>query len=290
MFEGTYTALVTPFKNGKIDEEALRLLVREQVDAGVDGLVPCGSTGESATLTHGEHETVISITIEEAAERVKVVAGTGSNNTAEAVELTGYAAKAGADGALLIAPYYNKPTQEGLFQHYRTIADAVDLPLVLYNIPGRTAVNMTAETIARLAVHTNIVGIKEASGSLDHAMDILALCGEEFRVISGDDSLTLPLMSVGAAGVISVVSNLVPETMCDLVSAAASGDFAAARSVQKRLLPLMRALFVQTNPVPVKTALAMMGKVHEEFRLPLTRMPDDLRGGLQSALAAAGLV
>jgi len=290
MFEGTYTALVTPFRDGKVDEDALRRLVREQIDAGIDGLVPCGSTGESATLTHAEHETVIALTIEEAAGRVKVIAGTGSNNTAEAVELTAYAARAGADGALLIAPYYNKPTQEGLFQHYRTIADAVDLPILLYNIPGRSAVNMAAETIARLAAHANIVGVKEASGSLDHAMDILALCGDDFRVISGDDSLTLPLMSVGAVGVISVSSNLVPESMCDLVSAAANGDFAAARSVQNRLLPLMRALFVQTNPVPVKTALAMQGKLLEEFRLPLTPMPDDLRSDLNSALQAAGLL
>lgn len=290
MFEGTYTALVTPFKDGKLDEEAFRKLVREQIDAGIDGLVPCGSTGESATLTHGEHETIVSITVEEAAGRVKVVAGTGSNNTAEAVELTAYAAQAGADGALLIAPYYNKPTQEGLFEHYRTVADSVDLPILLYNVPGRSAVNISAETTARLAAHANIVGIKEASGSLDHAMDILELVGDDFRVISGDDSLTLPLMSIGAAGIISVVSNLVPELMCDLVSAAANGDFATARSLQSRLLPLMRATFLQTNPVPVKTALAMRGKMTEELRLPLTPMPADLRARLSAVLQAAELL
>ncbi len=289
MFAGTYTALVTPFRDGKVDEEAFRALVRAQIQSGIDGIVPCGSTGESATLSHGEHQTVISIAIEEAAGRVRVIAGTGSNNTAEAVTLTKYAAQAGADGVLLIAPYYNKPTQEGLFEHYRAIADAADIPQILYNIPGRSAVNMEAETIARLAVHPNIVAVKEASGSLDHAMDIIALAPADFAVISGDDSLTLPLMSIGARGVISVTSNLVPEHMCDMVNAASDGDFSTALSMHRKMLPLFRALFLQTNPVPVKTALAILGRMGDELRLPMTPLRPELRDKLQAAMTEVGL-
>jgi len=223
MFEGTHTALVTPFKDGKVDEEALRRLVREQVEAGIDGLVPCGSTGESATLGHDEHETVIGITLEEARGRAKVIAGTGSNSTAEAVALTRFAAGAGADGALLISPYYNKPTPEGHVRHYAAVAEAVDIPIIVYNIPGRTGVNIAPETIAEMSRVANIAGLKEANGSLDHAMRVMQLCGDDFTVLSGDDTLTLPLVAVGARGVIAVTANLRPARMKEMVAAAMAG-------------------------------------------------------------------
>ncbi|RMF24099.1 MAG: 4-hydroxy-tetrahydrodipicolinate synthase [Deltaproteobacteria bacterium] len=290
MFEGTYTAIVTPFAGGGVDEEALRALVREQVEAGVDGIVPCGSTGESATLDHAEHERVIAICVEEAAGRVKVIAGTGSNSTREAARLTAFARGAGADAALLISPYYNKPTQEGHVVHYREIAAAAgDLPLIIYNIPGRTGVNMTPETIARIAEIPQVVGVKEASGSLDQVSRIIALAGEEFTVLSGDDSLTLPMMAVGAKGVISVTSNLLPRRFAELVRAAAAGDFATARAIHFELLPLMQALFLETNPIPVKTALAMLGKIRDELRLPLTPMSPEPRARLERVLAECGL-
>lgn len=293
MFHGTYTAIVTPFRDGAIDEPALRRLVNDQIDAGIDGLVPCGSTGESATMDHAEHERVIAITIEVAAGRCKVIAGTGSNNTREACRLTAYAAAAGADGALLISPYYNKPTQEGHVRHYRAVAEAADIPLLVYNIPGRTGVNMTAETIAAMAEIPNIVGIKEASGDLDQVSRIVAATGDDFTVLSGDDSLTLPLMSVGARGVISVISNLLPGRFAELVARAAAGDFAGARAIHFELLPLMGALFVETNPIPVKAAMAMAGLaggMSDEVRLPLTPLTQASRPRLEAALAAAGLL
>ena len=290
MFEGTYTALVTPFREGAVDEAALRALVREQVEAGIDGLVPCGSTGESATLDHAEHEKVIGITIEEARGRAKVIAGTGSNNTREAVSLTRFAKDAGADGALLISPYYNKPTQEGHVLHYTAIAEAVDIPLLVYNIPGRTGVNMTPETIARLAELPNIVGLKEASGSLDHAMRVMQLAGDGFTLLSGDDTLTLPLMSVGAHGVIAVTANLAPRRMKALVDAAADGRLEEARRIHRELLPLMQALTLETNPIPAKAALAMTGRIRDELRLPLTPLTQANRGRLEEALRATGLL
>ncbi len=289
MFEGIHTAIVTPFKDGEIDEAALRALVREQVEAGVNGIVPCGSTGESATLDHAEHERVIAICIEEAAGRVNVIAGTGSNSTREAARLTAFARNAGADGALLISPYYNKPTQEGHVVHYREIAAAADLPLIIYNIPGRTGVNMTPETIARIAEIPQVVGVKEASGSLDQVSRIIALTGEDFTVLSGDDSLTLPMMAVGGKGVISVTSNLLPRRFGELVRAAAGGDFARARAIHFELLPLMQALFLETNPIPVKTALAVLGKIRDELRLPLTPMTAEPRARLERVLADSGL-
>ncbi len=290
MFEGMYTALVTPFDGGKVDEVVLRRLIREQIDAGVTGIVPCGSTGESATLSHGEHETVISISIEEAGDDAKVIAGTGSNNTGEAIELTRYAAEAGADGALLISPYYNKPSQEGLYSHYRAVAEGSSIPLVLYNIPGRTAVSLQPETVARLAQIDNIVAVKEASGSLDYAMRVMQLAGDSFTILSGDDTLTLPLMSIGGKGVIAVTANIVPEAMCDLVSAALSGDYDVALDTHRRILPVMQAMGMETNPGPVKAALAMMGKIKEEFRLPLVPMADDSKQQLEAVLLAAGLL
>jgi len=290
MFHGTYTAIVTPFRDGKIDEPALRSLVREQIAAGIDGVVPCGSTGESATMNHAEHERVISITIEEAAGKAKVIAGTGSNNTAEAISLTSYAKRAGADAALLISPYYNKPTQEGHVAHYRAIADAVGLPLFPYNIPGRTGVNMLPETLAKLAEHPLIVGVKEASGSLDQISRIIQLTGGKFTVLSGDDSLTLPMMAVGAHGVIAVVSNVWPAKTCELVRAALAGDYERARACHYELLPVIQALFTETNPIPVKAAMAMLGKMTGDLRLPLTPITEPNRQRLEAALRAAKLL
>ena len=290
MFEGTHTALVTPFKDGKVDEEALRRLVLEQVEAGIDGLVPCGSTGESATLDHGEHETVIGITIEEARGRAKVIAGTGSNSTAEAVALTRFAAEAGADGALLISPYYNKPTQEGHVRHYAAVAEAVDIPIIVYNIPGRTGVNMAPETIAEMSKVANIAGLKEASGSLDHAMRVMQLCGDDFTVLSGDDTLTLPLTAVGARGVIAVTANLRPARMKEMVDAAVAGRAAEALAIHHELLPLMQAMTLETNPIPVKAALAMTGRIEDEIRMPLTPMTEGGRKHLHGVLVGQGLL
>lgn len=290
MFDGTYTALVTPFRDGDVDEPALKALVAEQIAAGIEGLVPCGSTGESATMNHAEHERVIALVVEEAAGRAKVIAGTGSNNTEEAASLTKFAKRAGADAALLISPYYNKPTQAGHVAHYRRIADVAELPLIVYNIPGRTGVNMTPETIAEMAAHPYIVGVKEASANLDQVSQIRRLAGPDFVVLSGDDSLTLPMMSVGARGVISVTSNLLPEKMRAMVNAALAGDFETARRVHFELLPLMTTLFIESNPIPVKTAMAMLGKMGEELRMPLTPITETSRAALTEALSDAGLI
>jgi 4-hydroxy-tetrahydrodipicolinate synthase len=272
MFKGALTALITPFRDGAVDVPALRELIEWQIQSGIDGLVPCGSTGESATLTHAEHDAVVKLTIEQARRRVPVIAGTGSNSTAEAIRLTVAAAEMGADGALLLSPYYNKPTQDGIYRHYKTIAASVAIPILLYNIPGRTASNITPETVARLAEIKNIVGIKEASGSMDQASDILKLAGDKITILSGDDSLTVPLIALGAQGVISTCSNAVPREMHDLADAAVAGDFVKAREIHYRLLPLMRALFVETNPIPIKQALAFMGKCANELRMPLLPM------------------
>ena len=272
MFKGAVTALATPFRDGAVDAPALRDLIEWQIQSGIDGLVPCGSTGEAATLTHAEHESVIKLTVEQVRKRVPVIAGTGSNSTAEAIRLTAAAREMGADGALLLSPYYNKPTQDGIFKHYKMIAASVDMPLFVYNIPGRTASNITPETFARLSEIKNIAGVKEASGSMDQASDILKLCGDRLTILSGDDGLTLPLIALGAKGVISTCSNVVPREMHDLVAAALGGDFAKAREIHYRLLPLIRALFVETNPIPVKQALAFMGKCANELRMPLVPM------------------
>src|SRR5216683_1161950 len=272
MFNGALTALVTPFRDGSVDEPALRDLIEWQIHCGIDGLVPCGSTGESATLSHAEHDTVIRITIDQTRKRVPVVAGTGSNSTAEAIRLTAAAREMGADGALLISPYYNRPTQDGIFRHYKTIAASVDLPMLVYNIPVRTGSNIAPETFARLAEIKNIVGVKEASASMDQSSDILQLCGERLAIFSGDDALTVPLIALGARGVMSTCSNIVPREMHDLADAAVAGDFVKAREIHYRLLPLMRALFVETNPIPIKQALAFMGKCANELRMPLLPM------------------
>jgi 4-hydroxy-tetrahydrodipicolinate synthase len=290
MFKGSLVAIVTPFRNGKIDEQALGALIDWQISEGTHGIVPCGTTGESATLSHDEHQRVIEFTIRAVNRRVPVIAGTGSNSTEEAVALTRHAKRAGADGALLITPYYNKPTQEGLYQHYRTIAESVDLPLMLYNIPGRTAVNMLPATVARLANLPTVVSIKEGSGSIQQIDEVLQLCGDRLSVLSGDDAMTLPLMALGGQGAVSVVANVAPRESAALITAAAKGDFAQARTMHRRLLPLTNALFLETNPIPVKTALALMGRCSDELRLPLCAMQPATKAQLVDALRRHGLV
>jgi 4-hydroxy-tetrahydrodipicolinate synthase len=290
MFNGAISALITPFRDGGVDEPALRELVEWQIQSGVDGLVPCGSTGESATLSHAEHEHVIKLVIEQARKRVPVIAGTGSNSTAEAIRLTTYARAVGADGALLLSPYYNKPTQDGIYKHYKMIAANVDLPLIVYNIPGRTGSNILPETFARMCDIRQVVGIKEASGSLDQCSDILKACGDRLTLLSGDDSLTLPLMAIGAKGVISVITNVMPREMHEMAAAALSGDFEQTRTMHFKLLPLMRALFQETNPIPVKQACAYMGKCTNEMRMPLTPMSHGPAERLRSAMKELRLI
>lgn len=290
MFSGSLVAIVTPFKNGAFDETAYRELIEFQIANGTHGIVPCGTTGESATLSHEEHERVVAFTVEVVNRRVPVIAGTGSNATDEAIAFTAHAKRAGADGALLITPYYNKPTQEGLYQHYAAVAQAVDLPLILYNIPGRTSVNMTPATIARIAKLGNVVGIKEGSGSLGQVSDIIHQCDDDFTVLSGDDSLTLPMMALGAKGVITVTANVAPKDMAALVTAALAGNFAEARASHFKLASLFIALFYETNPIPVKEALAMMNKIEPEFRLPLTPLSSDNRERLRQVMKDTGLI
>jgi 4-hydroxy-tetrahydrodipicolinate synthase len=290
MFGGAIVAIVTPFRNGKVDEQALRKLIEEQIAAGTDGIAPCGTTGESTTLSHEEHDRVIEMTIDAVRKRIPVIAGTGSNSTAEALRLTRHAWEAGADGALLVCPYYNRPTQEGLYQHYRTIAEEVPIPIIIYNIPGRTGTNLLPETLARLAEIRNIVGVKEASGSLKQMSDVIRLCGSDFDVLSGDDIFTLPLLAIGGKGVISVISNVVPADMAEMVDVFAAGDLEGARALHYRMAPLIDVLFIETNPIPVKAALAMMGKIEYELRLPLCRMSEKNEGTLKKAMQDYGLI
>ena len=289
VWTGSFVALITPFRNGKVDAAALEKMVEFHVANGTNGLVPCGSTGESATLSPEEHEEVIRLVIRVAKKRLPVLAGTGSNNTAEAVALTKAAEKDGADGSLQIVPYYNKPTQEGLYRHFKAVAEATRLPIMLYNIPGRTGVNMTADTVARLADVPNIVAIKEASANLEQMAEIVARCGDRIALFSGDDALTLPILALGGIGVVSVVANLLPRQVADLCSAFRRGDLQVAREIHEKLLPLTQSLFIETNPIPVKTAMAMLGRCAEEFRLPLTPMEAAHRTALRAALTAAGL-
>lgn len=285
MFHGAIVATVTPFRNGKLDRAALRRLVEFQIASGTDGIVPCGTTGESATLSFEEHEQVIDAVIEAVDGRVPVIAGTGSNNTREAILLTRYARKAGANGALVITPYYNKPTQEGLYRHFRAVAESADIPVVLYNVPGRTGVNMTSQTVARLAGVANIVGVKEASGNLNQVCDIIRMTPKKFCVLSGDDFLFFPMMALGAKGVISVASNVAPRAMADLYDAYVIGEVSRAREIHYHLWPLFHALFIETNPIPAKTALAILGRIREEFRLPLCPMGDANRKALARVLS-----
>jgi 4-hydroxy-tetrahydrodipicolinate synthase len=272
MFKGSIVAIVTPFSNGAVDEKKLRELVDFQIENGTDAIVACGTTGESSTLDYEEHMDVVRIVFEQAKGRVPVIAGTGSNSTAEAIELTQKAKDMGCAGVLLVTPYYNKPTQEGLVRHYKAIADAVDIPQILYNVPGRTGVNMLPETVARLAGHKNIVAIKEATGSLQQASEVLALCGDQIDVLSGDDFITFPMMACGAKGVISVLANIMPKAVGDLTDAFFAGDLAKARQLHLDTLKIGNAMFIESNPIPVKTALGLMGKCSDEVRLPLCEM------------------
>lgn len=286
---GAITALITPFRGGEIDEPALRRQVEFQIENRIDGLVPCGTTGESVSMTEAEHDRVIEIVVNQSAGRVPVIAGTGSNNTAATVERTRHAQAAGADAALIVAPYYNKPTQEGLVRHYTVIAEATTLPIVLYNVPGRTGVNLLPETVVQLASIPNVVAVKEASGNLDQVSQILTSAPSEFNVLSGDDSLTLPIMSVGGQGVISVLSNIAPAPVVELVDACLQGDFVAARAIHLRIFELCRAMFIENNPIAVKTAAAMFGLCSDEMRLPLTAMGETNRRRLAETLGRSGL-
>jgi 4-hydroxy-tetrahydrodipicolinate synthase len=289
--KGVFTALVTPFRDYSVDEEALKNLIAFQLAEGVDGLVPCGTTGESATLSFEEHERVIELTVQQVKGAVPVIAGTGSNSTKETIELTEAALKVGAQGCLLTTPYYNKPTQEGLYRHFKKVAEEVDIPLVLYNIPGRTGINMSPETIARCAEVPGIVGIKEASGSLVQVAEIFRLTKGGFTILSGDDNIFLPMMSVGAVGVISVLSNIMPADMKSLYKAfLIEGDIAKARDLNARLMPLFQAMFIETNPIPVKESLYHMGMFDREFRLPLCPLSQANSTYLKTVLKEFGLL
>ena len=291
MFTGTYTAIVTPFRNGKIDAPALERLIKNQVKAGIDGVVPVGTTGESPTLSYEEHIEVIELSVKFAAGRIKVLAGSGGNSTHEAVYLTEHAEKVGADGSLQVAPYYNKPTQEGLFQHFREVARHTRLPILLYSIPGRCGIEIGVETIRRLAgACKNIIGIKEAGGNPDRVSQLRAALGPKFEILSGDDALTVPFMSLGAQGVISVASNVIPRAMAQMVRSFAEGRTRAALKIHEQYYQLLKDLFIETNPVPVKAALAMLGQIQEEYRLPLVPLSAQNRAKLRKTLQACGLL
>ncbi len=290
MFKGSIVAIVTPFREGRFDEEAFSNLIEWHIQSGTDGIVAVGTTGESATLTYEEHYRVIEVAIKVVNKRIPVIAGTGANSTDETIMMTKEAEKLGADGALLVAPYYNKPTQEGLYRHYKAVSEAVGLPLVLYNVPGRTAVNISPETVARLAEIDNIVAIKEASGNMRQVSDIIRLCGDRITVLSGDDFTTFPIMMLGGKGVISVTANVMPQKVAELCREAEQGRIEEARKLHYYLEPLNAAMFIETNPIPVKTALAMMGRIQEELRLPLCEMAPQNREKLRNVLSQYGLV
>ena len=290
-FQGSFVALVTPFRNGRLDEAKVRELVELHASHGTDGIVPCGTTGESPTLSHDEHKRVVEVVIEAARGRLKAVAGTGSNSTAEAIDLTRHAERVGAAGALIVNPYYNKPTQDGLYRHFRAVAEAVAIPILVYNIQSRTAVNVETATLERLVRDVrNVAGVKEASGSLDQMSQVIAACGPDFSVLSGDDNLTLPLLAIGGHGVISVIANILPRETADMVHAALEGDWKRARDLHYRLFPLARAAFLETNPIPIKEAMAMAGMIEPEFRLPMCRMSDANRERLRAILTQYALV
>ena len=290
MFKGSIVAIVTPFNNGAVDLEKLRELVEFQIEGGTDAIVPCGTTGEASTLDYDEHMLVIKTVVEQVNKRVPVIAGTGSNSTAEAIELTQLAKDAGVDGCLLVTPYYNKPTQEGLYLHYKAVAEGVAIPQILYNVPGRTGVNLLPETVARLASIKNIVAIKEATGSLQQASEVLALCGDQIDVLSGDDFITFPMMACGAKGVISVLANIMPKAVGDLTDAYFAGDLATARKLHLDTLKISNAMFIESNPVPVKTALGLMGKCSDEVRLPLAPMSETNKNKLAAIMKEYKLI
>lgn len=292
MFRGSIVALVTPFtKKGEVDEAALKKLVEFHIKSGTNGIVPCGTTGESATLNYEEHERVIDICVKAADKRIPIIAGTGSNSTQEAIDMSLFAKKVGADGLLLVSPYYNKPTQKGLYLHFKAIADMVDLPIILYNIASRTGVNIEPETAARLSNDCkNIVGIKEASGSLDQMSRIIALCGKKLTMLSGDDSLTLPLLAIGGEGIISVVANIIPKDVRAIVEAFNKGNLKEARRLHYKMLPLIKAMFIETNPIPVKTAMGMMKLCEPSLRLPMCEMAKENLDKLRKVLKDYGLI
>ncbi len=290
MFQGSIVAMITPFRDGKIDEKAFGDLIEFHITNGTDGIVPCGTTGESATLSNDEHNRLVRLTIEAVKGRVPVIAGTGSNSTEEAIYFTRYAKECGADAALLITPYYNKPTQEGLYRHFKEIAEEVDIPLIPYNVPGRTGVNMLPSTIARLAEIENIVAVKEASGSMTQICEIYRLCGDKIAILSGEDAINFPILAAGGQGMISVTANIVPKKMGDMWDAYNRGDIASARDIHYEIFDLHQTLFIETNPIPVKTALAMMGKCTEEMRLPLCSMSEGNRERLRNVLKGYKLI
>ena len=289
MLKGTFVAVVTPFRRGEIDERAFKELIRFLVEKGVDGIVPCGTTGESPALSHEEHRRVIKLAVQEVRKRVAVIAGTGSNSTKEAVELTQFAKECGADGALVVAPYYNKPTPRGLESHYCRL-EKIGLPLVIYNIPSRTGINIPPSLIAKLSRLNNIVGVKEASGSMDQVSNIIAESEPNFSVLSGDDSLTLPILSLGGVGVISVVANILPKETQSLVSSYLRGDIGRAKELHYKLFHLFKAMFIETNPLPIKTAMARLGMIEKEWRLPLEAMEEENEKKLEEALSNYGLI
>lgn len=288
--KGAITAIVTPFKNGEFDEKAYEALIDWQINQGIHGIVPCGTTGEASTLDYEEHYRVIEVAVKAVNKRVPVIAGTGSNSTEETIEITKKAKQLGADAALIVTPYYNKPTQEGLYRHYKVVAETVDIPIVLYNVPGRTSVNMLPSTVARLAEIKNIVAIKEATGDMKQVSEIIRLCGDRITVVSGDDFTTLPLLALGGKGVISVGSNVAPKEYAELCNAWEAGDINRARQLHYRLEPLNSAMFIETNPIPAKTALAMMGKIREELRMPLCEMSKANREKLEGVLKSLGIL
>ncbi|MCS7215818.1 MAG: 4-hydroxy-tetrahydrodipicolinate synthase [Thermodesulfovibrio sp.] len=290
MFKGSMVAIVTPFKKGKIDEKALEKLIEWHIKEGTHGIVPCGTTGEASTLDYEEHYRVIEITVKVVNKRIPVIAGTGSNSTDEAIMITKKAEKLGADAALVVTPYYNKPTQEGLYRHYKELADKTGLPLVLYNVPGRTSVNLLPQTVARIAEHPRVVGIKEATGDMKQVSEIIRLCGDKITVLSGDDFTNLTLLALGGKGAISVTANICPKEMAELFNSWERGDIENARKLHYQLEPINKAMFIETNPIPVKTALAMMGKIKEEFRLPLCEMSQSNKEKLAEVLREAGLI
>ncbi|MBL7085071.1 MAG: 4-hydroxy-tetrahydrodipicolinate synthase [Candidatus Omnitrophica bacterium] len=290
MFKGSLVAIVTPFENTKLDEKRFKNLIEFQIKNGTSGIVPCGTTGESATLSLEEHERVVELTVQTVRGRVPVIAGTGSNNTAEAITLTKHAKEVGADGALLISPYYNKPTQEGIYLHFKTIAEEVDIPIVLYNIASRTGINIEPATVARLAEIKNIVAIKEASGNVSQMAQIKRLCGDKIALISGDDALTLPVLAIGGIGVISVVANIVPKQTAEMIKQFEAGNLEQARKIYYELLPLIKAMFIETNPGPVKTAMGMMGLIKPQVRLPLSPLLPENEEELKKILKHYNLI
>ena len=291
IFRGSFVAIITPFIDGQIDEQGLIDLIEFHIANGTHGIVPCGTTGESATMSHDEHHRVVELTVKTVNGRVPVLAGSGSNSTSEAIDLTGYAKQAGADGVLMVSPYYNKPSQEGLYHHYKAVAEAVDIPIILYNVPSRTSSNILPETVARLAQIDSIVGIKEATGDLNQISEVIRVCPQDFAVLSGDDFTSMPTVLVGGTGVISVTSNVAPKDMAQMMDAALAGDLAKAKELHYKLFPLMKAMFYDTNPVPAKKSLELMGKIKSGSpRLPLYPMNDATLARLKAALADYGLI